>query len=353
MAKKQNLFVLIIIILSVSILLAACTAEPSVFETQVATPTLIAEESATVTPVPSPTLAAPVISVSTDITAVPQPTEQPPSASVEETEMETAVIPTEIPVIIPPDVPPPTPSGSNIWDLHVPILMYHYISVPPADADIYRTDLSVTPENFREQMAYLAENGYTPIDLYQLSAAVAAQIELPEKPVILTFDDGYLDNYENAFPILQEFGFVGTFFIITDLADQGAEGYANWEQLKEMTAAGMRIETHTKNHPDLSTMGRNDVIFQALGSQETIAAHIGYTPRYLCYPGGRYNEETMQILSELDMWGAVTTQGGAWNGFADRYEWSRQRIRYETTMDQFRILVDTEGTVGGKPVTAN
>lgn len=352
MAKKQNLFVLIIVLL-ISVLLAACTVEPTESEVQAATPTLIAEESATVTPMPSPTLAAPVISVSTDTTAVTQPTEPPPPASEAEIEMETAVIPTEIPVIIPPDVPQPTPVGSNIWDLHVPILMYHYISVPPADADIYRTDLSVTPENFREQIVYLAENGYTPIDLYQLSAAVAAQIELPEKPVILTFDDGYLDNYENAFPILQEFGFVGTFFIITDLADQGAEGYANWEQLEEMAAAGMRLETHTKNHPDLSTMGRNDVIFQALGSQETIAAHIGYTPRYLCYPGGRYNDETMQILSELDMWGAVTTQGGAWNGFADRYEWSRQRMRYETTMDQFRILIDADGTVGGKPVSAN
>jgi peptidoglycan/xylan/chitin deacetylase (PgdA/CDA1 family) len=200
-------------------------------------------------------------------------------------------------------------------------------------------------------MAYLAENGYTPIDLYQLSAAVTAQIDLPEKPIVLTFDDGYLDNYENAFPILQEFGFIGTFFIITDFADQGAEGYANWEQLKEMAAAGMRIESHTKNHPDLSTMGRADIIFQALGSQETIAAHIGYAPRYLCYPGGRYNEETMQILAELDMWGAVTTQGGSWHGFADRYEWSRQRMRYETTMDQFRILIDPDGTVGGKLIT--
>jgi len=231
--------------------------------------------------------------------------------------------------------------------------MYHYISQPPPDADIYRVDLSVTPENFREQMTYLAENGYTPIDLYQLSAATTSQMDLPEKPVLLTFDDGYLDNYENAFPILQEFGFTGTFFIITELADQGAEGYANWEQLEEMAAAGMRIESHTKSHPDLTTLSRDGIIYQVLGSQETIAAHIGYQPRYLCYPGGRYNEETMQILAELDLWGAVTTQGGTWHHFGDRYEWSRQRMRNTTTMDQFRIFVDPDGTVGGKPVTEN
>jgi peptidoglycan/xylan/chitin deacetylase (PgdA/CDA1 family) len=300
----------------------------------------------------TPTLAAPIISVSTDATAVPQPTEPPP-VEIVENGAETAVSPTETAAIIPPDVPAPTPIGNNIWTLRVPILMYHYISVPPTDADIYRTDLSVTPENFREQMTYLAENGYTPIDLYQLSAAVTSQIELPEKPVVLTFDDGYLDNYENAFPILQELGFVGTFFVITDLADQGADGYANWEQLEEMAAAGMRIESHTKNHPDLTTLGRDGIIFQVLGSQETIAAHIGYTPRFLCYPGGRYDEETMQILAELDLWGATTTQGGTWHHFGDRYEWSRQRMRNSTTMEQFQILVDPDGTVGGKLIDEN
>lgn len=348
MAKKQTTIARIgFIILLATIFLGACIADSE----DIGIPATDFVATASATPVSSPTLAAPVISVSTNETAVPQPSKTPiPKESVV---TETAVSPTETPAIIHPTVPPPTPVGSNVWNLRVPILMYHYISEPPPDADIYRIDLSVPPEKFREQMAYLAKNGYTPIDLYQLSAAVTAQIELPEKPIVLTFDDGYLDNYENAFPILQEFGFIGTFFVITDLADQGAEGYANWEQLKEMAAAGMRIESHTKNHPDLSTMGRADIIFQALGSQETIAAHIGYMPRYLCYPGGRYDEETMQILSELDMWGAVTTQGGGWHGFADRYEWSRQRMRYETTMDQFRILIDPDGTVGGKPVAGN
>ncbi|MFO7680839.1 MAG: polysaccharide deacetylase family protein [Chloroflexota bacterium] len=336
-----------LLILLTGITLNACAPTSDVLEAQVIPPSPVAQ-TATPTPPPRPTLAPPLVSVSGEETAVP--------AATLTTEMmvgETAVPPTVIPVIVPPAFLLPTPSGANIWTLRVPILMYHYLSVPPADADIYRTDLSVTPENFRQQMAYLAENGYTPIDFYQLSAAITAQTDLPDKPILLTFDDGYLDNYENAFPILQEFGFTATFFIITDLADQGAPGYANWEQLKEMAAAGMRIESHTKNHPDLSTMGRDGVIFQVLGSQETIAAHIGYTPRYLCYPGGRYNAETMQILSELGLWGAVTTQGGAWHSFADRYEWDRQRMRYDTTLEQFARLIDPENTVGGKVVTEN
>jgi peptidoglycan/xylan/chitin deacetylase (PgdA/CDA1 family) len=226
--------------------------------------------------------------------------------------------------------------------------MYHYISSPPADADIYRTDLSTPPEQFRRQMAYLAENGYTPIDLYQLSAAIAAKIDLPEKPVVLTFDDGYRDNYENAFPVLQEYGFTATFFIIADYADQGAEGYMDWTQLEEMAAAGMRIESHSKNHPDLRGKSRDFHVFQMLGSQQTIASHVGYTPRYFSYPGGFYDQTSIDILRELDFWGAVTTQGGAWHGYGERYEWTRQRLRNDTTMEEFGWLVDLGGTVGGK-----
>lgn len=355
MVKKQRIFVTSIIMLFATTLMVSCTQSPQENEAPVTPSHAISDEALgteTMESESKPTLSAPIISVATVETVVLKPTEPQPSPTLEIIE-ETAVPPTEPPAAAHTSVPLPTPLNSNLWTLRVPILMYHYISEPPADADIYRTDLSVAPENFRQQMAYLAENGYTPIDLYQLSAAVTSQIELPEKPVILTFDDGYLDNYENAFPILQEFDFIGTFFIITDLADQGAEGYATWEQLEEMAAAGMRLESHTKSHPDLTTLGRDGVIFQALGSQETIAAHIGYTPRYLCYPGGRYTEETMQILSELDFWGAVTTQGGTWHHFGDRYEWSRQRMRYTTTLDQFKIFIDPDGTVSGKTIDTN
>ena len=356
MVQKNNTPVLLaLIILLVGALLASCTPEPQALEAQETNPSPIADEAlaaVTVPPIASPTLAAPVISITTVATAVTEQPNPQPSPTVE---IVTTVftVDTETAVIAYTAVPLPTPSGAYSWTLRVPILMYHYISVPPEDADIYRTDLSVTPENFREQMATLAENGYTPIDLYQLSAAIAAKSELPEKPVILTFDDGYLDNYENAFPILQELGFTGTFFILTDLIDQGAEGYATWEQLEEMAAAGMRIESHTKSHPDLSEMDRDGVISQASGSQETIAAHIGYTPRYLCYPSGRYTEEIMQILAELDFWGAVTTQGGTWHGFEDRYEWSRQRMRYDTTLAEFILFVDPDGTIGGKTTAEN
>jgi peptidoglycan/xylan/chitin deacetylase (PgdA/CDA1 family) len=246
--------------------------------------------------------------------------------------------------------PMPTPSGVYSWTLKVPILMYHYISTPPEDADIYRTDLSVTPEQFREQMAFLQANGYTTVDLYDLSQAIVSQEELPEKPIILTFDDGYLDNYEHAYPILKEFGYGGTFFVVTEFIDTQREGYMTWPMIEEMSRNGMRMESHSRTHPDLRGMSRERLIWEILGSQETLAAHIGYKPRYFCYPGGWYDEATIEMLRELDFWGATTTQNGSWHGFDERFEWRRIRMRNSTTLGEFARLVDLDGTVRGKPV---
>jgi peptidoglycan/xylan/chitin deacetylase (PgdA/CDA1 family) len=257
------------------------------------------------------------------------------------------------PTITPTATPPtlgalPTPPSGLSWTLRVPILMYHYISVPPEDADIYRIDLSVHPDNFRAQMAYLSENGYTTIDLYDLSRAITNQGQLPEKPVIITIDDGYLDNYEIAFPILQEYGHTATIFVITDLVDREHPGYATWPMLKEMADAGMRIEPHSKTHVNLNGRTRDLLIWEILGSQQTVAHHIGYTPRYFAYPGGRYDQLTLEIMEELDFWGAVTTMGGRWNGFDNRYEWRRMRVRYTTSLPEFIDLVHPGDTRHGK-----
>lgn len=236
--------------------------------------------------------------------------------------------------------PMPTPHESYSWTLKVPILMYHYVSNPPNDADKYRTDLSTSPRVFREQMQFLVDGGYDVIDLYDLTLAIVDEGELPSKPIIITFDDGYRDNYENAFPVLQELGLKATFFVATEFIDQDNPNYMSWEMIEEMAAAGMRIEPHSKTHPDLTEHEREFIVWEVLGSQETIASHIGYRPRYFAYPGGRYNDEVQGIVSELDFWGAVTTNNGLWHGFNDRFEWGRVRMRYTTTLAELINMIE-------------
>jgi peptidoglycan/xylan/chitin deacetylase (PgdA/CDA1 family) len=294
---------------------AQTTTPPGATETPTAIPTATATAPPTASPTPTTTTPAPTTAVSEPVT--PEPPVPP------------VVISTSTAAATP--LPMPTPRDIYSWTLKVPILMYHYVSEPPEDADKYRLDLSTSPGLFREQMLLLVENGYETVDLYDLSLAIVDKSQLPEKPVILTFDDGYRDNYENAFPILRELGLQATFFVTTEFIDQNRPEYMSWTMIEEMAAAGMRIEPHSKTHPDLTVHDRDFIIWEVLGSQETIASHIGYRPRYFAYPGGRYNSEVQQIMAELDFWGAVTTSNGNWHGFNDRFEWGRVRMRNTTS----------------------
>jgi peptidoglycan/xylan/chitin deacetylase (PgdA/CDA1 family) len=224
--------------------------------------------------------------------------------------------------------------------LHVPILMYHYISVPPADADIYRKDLSIAPEIFEEQMDWLEDSGYEPVTLYDLMIALnSGRKHLPEKPIILTFDDGYVDNYENAFPVLREHDFVGTFFILTDVTDRSDPGYMTWEMLTEMSRAGMDIEVHGREHFDMSDRDYDWLLFHLLGPAQTIEANLGYPPRFLAYPSGSYDAAVIEVAREVGYWGAVTTYHGAQQDKDTPFEMQRIRIPGDWSIATFASIV--------------
>jgi peptidoglycan/xylan/chitin deacetylase (PgdA/CDA1 family) len=204
--------------------------------------------------------------------------------------------------------------------------MYHYISEPPEDADDYRINLSVSPALFADHLAYLHAAGYTTIDLYHLLDALTWGRPLPPKPVIITFDDGYRDNFDNAFPLLWQHGFKATFFILTEPIDNNSDQYMTWAQIDQLVAAGMGVEPHSKTHPDLHDRDRDFLIWQIYGSAQTVEAHTGRYPRFFAYPSGRYDEAVIDILREIDFWGAVTTWAGAYHTWENRYELDRLRM---------------------------
>jgi peptidoglycan/xylan/chitin deacetylase (PgdA/CDA1 family) len=224
--------------------------------------------------------------------------------------------------------------------IYVPVLMYHYISVPPPDADKYRLDLSVTPEQFAEQMLWLRDHGYTAITFDALYNALTWGDPLPERPVLLTFDDGYADAYTHAFPIMQQTGMVGTFFVVTEWVDLKRDGYLTWDQAREMAAAGHAIQSHTRTHPDLTDGCDLDcLIWQIRGPIETIEAEIGVRPRFFCYPSGRYDEVVLAMLQVEGVVAAVTTNPGTLH-FSERpLELPRVRVRGATTITEFAWLV--------------
>ncbi len=229
--------------------------------------------------------------------------------------------------------------------ISVPVLMYHYISVPPPDADRYRLDLSVTPAHFAEQLAWLARSGYTTITLDDLYAALSEGQPLPPRPVALTFDDGYADAYDHAFRLLRARGMVGTFFVVTEWLDARTPGYLTWEQARTMARAGMAIQSHSRSHPDLSVGCDYDcLVYQILGSVESIEAQIGVRPRFFCYPGGRYSDAVLTVVDQVGIAAAVTTHAGMRHLSEQPLLLPRVRIRGTTTLSEFKWLVETGGS---------
>lgn len=220
--------------------------------------------------------------------------------------------------------------------------MYHYVSQPPPNADVYRRDLSVTPERFAEHLQYLRKAGYVSVTLDDLLYALTAGRSLPDKPVVLTFDDGYADNYENAFPLLSANGFIGHFFIITDFVNQGRDGYLSWPQIEEMAAAGQRFGSHSRDHPDLGNKSVNYLVWQALGSKESIEEHLGYHPRWIAYPSGKYDSQTIAVYHSAGYWGGLTTQQGAQQSLDKIFELQRIRVRGAHTATDLATLLSLD-----------
>ena len=219
----------------------------------------------------------------------------------------------------------PPPDGV-VREANIPILMYHYISEPPSSANKIRENLSVPPSEFEAHLQYLKNNGYHTISLHQLLLNLTRGEPLPQKPIILTFDDGYRDNYENAFPLLQKYGFTATFFLITNFIDEGRPAYLTWNQVKELARAGNEIGAHSRDHPDLRGRDTDFLVWQILGSKEAIQNGAGVTPRFFSYPSGKYDENTIAILASAHYWGAVTVQQGVHQSSQHPFQLERIRI---------------------------
>ncbi len=220
-------------------------------------------------------------------------------------------------------------------EAEVPILMYHHISEVPADADAVRRDLTVTPANFEAQLRYLAKEGYESITLKDLLFHLQMGRPLPPKPIILTFEDGYRDNFTEAHRLLQKYGFRGTFFLITSPIDEGREEYLTWRQVKRLHAAGMELGSHTYTHPDLRDQPYDYLVWQILGSKEAIEARIKVPVCFFSYPSGRYDEQVIEVLKRAGFWGAVTIKQGALQSSEHPFELERIRVRGSYSLRDF------------------
>jgi len=217
--------------------------------------------------------------------------------------------------------------------VNVPIFYYHYIGNNPNPADKIRDTLSVTPDKFESQMSLLASNGYNAISLDSLYAALKGGL-LPPKPVALTFDDGYIDFYLNAYPILRKYNLHATVFIPTGLVGQGY--YLNWSQIKEMDASNLiSFEAHSVNHVNLASLNQDQVKFQVFQSKQVLESQLGKPINFFAYPYGGSNEMVWQVVKQAGFLAALGTWGSSIESEGTIFDMPRIRVSSSWSGEDF------------------
>ena len=202
-----------------------------------------------------------------------------------------------------------------------PILEYHMVTETPSiDAGRY----NVPPSDFNAQLDYLQQNGYNTITMQEYVLAKQGKMPLPDNPIILTFDDGYADNYEYMMPILRAHKMKAVVYVIAN--EIGKPGYLTIEQLREMQGRGIEIGSHTANHRPLLGLNRKELLHE-IGDSKIFLEWSGINEASsLSYPNGLYNEEIINILKETNYKSAVTGDAGLNNFETNPYLLQRVNI---------------------------
>ncbi|GGX95425.1 polysaccharide deacetylase family protein [Streptomyces minutiscleroticus] len=228
-------------------------------------------------------------------------------------------------------------------DAAVPVLMYH--SVAPAPNDATRA-LSVAPEAFAEQMALLGDRGFTPVTTARLAGHWRDGLPLPPRPVLITFDDGYEGVHRYALPVLAEHGFAATLFVSTGWlrgphdTGGGLDTMLDWDQVRELAAAGVEIGGHSHTHPELDRLTDDALRHELALCTEIVAGELGSRPVSFAYPYG-YSSRRVRRAVRAAGYGQALAVG---NGLARRrqgpYALRRVTVRRTTGAEEFARLAE-------------
>ncbi|MGX1881886.1 polysaccharide deacetylase family protein [Streptomyces sp. NPDC055287] len=221
--------------------------------------------------------------------------------------------------------------------------MYHAVGHRPAKAAY---GLSVSPEAFAEQMELLGERGFTPLTTAQLGSAWRGGGTLPERPVLITFDDGYEGVHRHALPALAKHGFAATVFVSTgwlrgpyDVGD-ALDTMLDWDQVRELTAAGTEIGGHSHTHPQMDQLTDRELWFETRRCREILTEELGTRPVSFAYPYGYSSRRVRRTVREAGF--AQSLAVG--NALAERrqgpYALERVTVRRGTGIKEFERLVE-------------
>jgi peptidoglycan/xylan/chitin deacetylase (PgdA/CDA1 family) len=298
-------------------------ALPTAHVVPVARRAVVAAPNGRIPTAPAPAPTSRVVPTATVTPPMPTPTITPvPLPAVVPAAPQPAVA--TAPLIMVPAAPSPAVStgGAVAAPGSIPILMYHYVRVVDRGVDPLGYELSVTPDNFAQHLAWLHDNGYTTVRMDQLTRCLRSAATCPAKSVALTFDDGYEDAYTSALPLLQQYGFTATFYIISGRV--GQPGYMSWAQIGAVRDAGMEIGAHSVTHLNLTDLDMGMVASEVTQSKHDLEQALGITVTSFCYPAGRYNAAIEEQVRAAGYTNATTTR---WDSnWSDVFALPRRRI---------------------------
>lgn len=216
------------------------------------------------------------------------------------------------------------------WDKNnyvVPIVMYHSINYS------LKPDALVTsPEKFDYHLSYFRDNGYNVLSMDELVEGVRSKKEFSKNSVVITFDDGYEDNYTYALPILKKYGYEAVFFIPSE--EVGQKGYLSWPQIREMIDSGMDIGGHAKYVDSYLPEKTSPELYKEIKeSKSKLESNLNYSVDHFAYPIGGFNEQIKNITEESGFISASTTNRGFDPQNDDVYELNRIRLSDKDNKD--------------------
>ncbi len=220
----------------------------------------------------------------------------------------------------------------------VPVLMYHSVKqeVPAGNR------LIVSSAAFDRQMEFLKRNHYNVVPLEEVVRLVKGKQAVPARTVVITFDDGYADNYSVAFPVLKKYGIPATIFIIVN--EVGRPGMLTWEQIRIMRDSGLiSFGSHTLNHPYLvDVTSLEELKKELIGSRRVLEEKLGRPVNTFCYPGGGFNQRVRQAVIDAGYTAAVASNPGKRFANDDLFALKRLRIS-ENAANLFVFWVESSG----------
>ena len=225
------------------------------------------------------------------------------------------------------------------------ILMYHNIAQPPPGVKL--RSLYVTPDMFRFQMWYLKKAGYQVVRLDEIAdyAQDSSSAAKSEKKIALTFDDGFADFYHNAFPILKEYDYTATVYLVSDRIGRfniwdahhlnAEKPLMNWEMIKKLKQSSITFGSHTRTHPFLTEISASQAMEEIAGSKAALEDQLDCSVNHFCYPSGNYNDRITELVKSAGYKTATVTEQGYIHRGDDPFMLKRLFIKYRTYPPSF------------------